>query len=163
MAKSSKPKRKHDFNPRIDNRRARHDYHIHEKLECGIVLMGSEVKAIRMGSVSLAEGFARVDSRDESLWLLNIDIGAYAQAGINQHAPKQPRKLLAHKREIRKLAGVLTQKKMTLVPLAMYFKNGRVKVEIGVAEGKQRHDKRQDIKKRDTERDIRRAMTKKRL
>ncbi len=151
--------RKDNLAPRIDNRKARHDFHIDEKLEVGIALQGSEVKSIRMGNVSLAEGFARVESSGE-LFLYNVDIGPYAQSRGNLgHEPKHPRKLLAHKREIAKLQHRTDAKGATLIPLAMYFVRGRVKVELGVARGKTSYDKRHDIKDRDAQREIHRGMT----
>lgn len=154
-------KRKNEnLSPRIVNRRALHEYHITQKLECGIRLSGSEVKSIRNGQVSLAEGFARVEPSME-LFLYNVDIALYPHAGVNQHATKAPRKLLAHKRQIKELFGATTAKGTTLIPLSMYFKDGRVKVEIGVGVGKKAYDKRQDIKKKDARRDIERGMTRK--
>ncbi len=161
MAK--KNKHKQNLEPRIENRRARRDYHISETLECGVVLQGSEVKSIRYGRVSLGEGYVAVNPNAMELWMHNVDIAMYPNAGVNQHAPKGVRKLLAHKRQIEKLYGQTTAKGVTLVPLAMYFKDGRIKVEIGLAEGKRSYDKRDDIKKRDAERDMRRAMTRKRI
>lgn len=152
-----------NLTPRIVNRRAFHDYHIAEKLEVGIVLRGSEVKSIRKGQVSLAEGFAQVQPRTMELMLVNVDIAIYPQAGENQHEPKRARKLLAHKRQIAELMGKTTSKGTTLIPLAMYFVRGMVKVEIGVAQGKHQQDKRQDMKKRDADKQIRRAMTRKRI
>jgi SsrA-binding protein len=155
-------KKKNDnLSPRIANRKALHDYFITEKLEVGIVLSGSEVKSIRNSQVSLAEGYARVDPDSLELYLHNVDIALYPHAGVNQHTPKAPRKLLAHKREIEKLLGATTVKGTTLVPLAMYFKNGRVKVEVGVGVGKKTFDKRQAIKKKSADREIRRGMTRK--
>ena len=151
------------MSPRITNRRARHDYHIEESLEVGVQLLGTEVKAIRLGRASVTEGFARVDPHSQELYLHNVEISQYPPAGPNQHEPKRTRKLLAHRREIAHLAGVTAGKGTTLVPLAMYFKGGRVKLEVGVATGKRQHDKRQDIKQRDAERDMRRAMTRKHL
>ncbi len=160
MAK--RPKQKKDLSPRIVNRRARHDYHVVESLEVGIQLTGSEVKSIRNGQVSLAEGFARVDPNRMELFLLGVNIAHYTHAGPKTgHEPTRPRKLLAHKRQIASLLGQTANKGTTLVPLTMYFVRGKVKVELGVVRGKQSHDKRQDIKKRDADRDIRRAMTKK--
>jgi len=153
-----------NLSPRIANRKAFHDYHIIEKIEVGIALRGSEVKSIRMGKVNLAEGFARVEPGDMGLYLYNVDIAPYSPAtGVNAHEPQRPRKLLAHKREIIKLLDHTTAKGATMVPLTMYFVRGMVKVEIGVATGKQAHDKRQDIKKRDADRDIRRGLTRKRI
>jgi len=160
MAKKPKKGDKSTSTPRIQNRRARHDYHIHESLECGIVLQGSEVKSIREGRVSLAEGYARVDANTHELWLHDVEISHYANASVYQHDAKTKRKLLAHKREIDKLLTETGAKGTTLVPLTMYFKDGRVKVEIGVATGKKQHDKREDMKTRDAHRDMRRAMSK---
>jgi len=162
MAKG-KNKRKQNLEPRIENRRAYRDYHVTEKLECGIVLQGSEVKSIRHGRVSLAEGYVGVNAQTMELFLFNVDIAMYDNAGSNQHMPKGIRKLLAHKRQIEKLYGASTAKGATLIPLAMYFKDGRIKVEVGVAEGKRDYDKRDDIKKREADRDIRRGMTRKYL
>lgn len=151
-----------NLSPRIANRKATHDYHILEKLEVGIVLRGSEVKSIRNAQVSLSEGFARVEPGDMGLYLYNVDIAAYANApGVDGHDPKRPRKLLAHKNQIARLLGETTSKGKTLIPLAMYFVRGMVKVEIGLAAGKQAHDKRQDIKSREADREIRRGMTRK--
>ncbi|MEX2387505.1 MAG: SsrA-binding protein SmpB [Phycisphaeraceae bacterium] len=149
--------------PRIENRRAYHDYHISEKLETGLVLTGTEIKSIRLGQVSLGEGFARVDPHSGELYLHNVEIAMYPHAGANQHTPRQSRKLLAHKREIDKLAGATGSKGKTLIPLAIYFVRGKAKLEIGVAEGKRTHDKRQDVKKREAERDMRRAMARKKI
>ncbi|MEX0887394.1 MAG: SsrA-binding protein SmpB [Phycisphaeraceae bacterium] len=152
-----------NLSPRIVNRRAHHDYHIEEKLEVGVQLLGTEVKAVRMGRASIAEGFARVDPNTRGLYLHNVEISQYPPAGPNQHEPKRTRKLLAHRREIASLAGITATKGTTLVPLAMYFKGGRIKLELGVGTGKRQHDKRQDIKQREAERDMRRAMTRKHI
>ena len=127
-------------------------------------MRASEVKSIRQGKVSLAEGFARVEPGDMSLYLYNVDIAAYAQAAIeNGHEPKRIRKLLAHKREIAKLLGETSAKGSTLVPLAMYFVRGMVKLELGLGTGKQAHDKRHDIKDREAKREIQRGMTRRTL
>ncbi len=148
--------------PRIENRKARHEYHIVDRIEVGIVLQGSEVKSIRHAEVSLGEGFARIEPNTMEMWLYNVNIAPYRQAmGNNGHEPTRPRKLLAHRREIDKLFAQITTKGTTLVPLAMYFVRGKVKLEIGVGQGKQAHDKRQDIKARTADRDMRRAMTRK--
>ncbi len=147
--------------PRIVNRRARYEYHILESLEVGIVLVGSEVKSIRNGQVSLAEGYARVEPSDMGLYLYSVDIAPYAQARADNHDPKRRRKLLAHKRQIAKLLGATSTRGTTLIPLAMYFVRGKVKLEIGVAVGKRQYDKRQAMKKRDAGKEIRRAMTRK--
>jgi len=158
MAKHKKPV---NLSPRIDNRRAHHDYHLSDKLEVGVALRGSEVKSIRNGQVSLAEGYVAVNPKTEELELLNVDIALYPQAGPNQHEPRRPRRLLAHKREIRSLLGKTTAKGVTVIPLAMYFVRGRVKLEIALGTGKKTHDKRQDMKKAAADRDMRRAMTRK--
>ncbi|MEM9294592.1 MAG: SsrA-binding protein SmpB [Planctomycetota bacterium] len=160
MAKGRKNQSPKDLSPRIVNRRARHDYHISDTLECGVVLVGTEVKSVRHSRVSLGEGWAEVHAKTGQLLLRGVEISPYPHAGpAHQHVPKRDRLLLAHRREIRKLLGQASQSGVTLVPLAMYFVRGRVKVEIGVGTGKKSHDKRQDIKKRDAERDMRRAMT----
>jgi SsrA-binding protein len=157
-------KAKNNLSPRIVNRRARHDYFIEESLECGIVLSGSEVKSVREGRVSLAEGFARIEKSGE-MWLYDVDIAMYAKAsGSSQHTPRTKRKLLAHRRELAEWKRQLDSSGHTLVPLAMYF-NGRgiAKVEIGLARGKQHQDKRQTLKEKEARRDIARGMTRKRL
>ena len=147
--------------PRILNRRARHDYHVLDKLEVGIALKGSEVKSIRNGQVSLAEGFARVEPATMELILYNVNIAEYTHAGpTNTHEPARPRKLLAHRREIRNLLEETTARGTTLIPLAMYFVRGRAKLEIGVCRGKSHHDKRQSIKTRESEQEIRRHLSK---
>ena len=148
--------------PRIENRKARHNYHISETLECGIKLVGTEVKSVRQGRVSLAEGYVRAIELPPSLDLHSIHISEYPPAGPKQHLPTRTRTLLAHKREIKKLAILTREKGITLVPLKMYFLNGRAKLLIGVARGKQHSDKRQDLAKRQAQRDIQRAMSKKR-
>ena len=160
MAKKQPTK---NLSPRIHNRRAAHDYHLSDKLEVGIALRGSEVKSVRNGQVSLAEGYIYVDPKTEELILANVEISRYANAGENQHEPKRPRKLLAHKRQIRQLMGKTTAKGTTLIPLAMYFKSGLIKLEIGVGVGKKAYDKRQDMKKREARREIQRGMTRKRI
>ena len=145
------------------NRRARYEYHLLENLETGISLQGSEVKSVRNGQVSLAEGYARVEPTDMGLYLYDVDIARYAHAGPDQHDPKRRRQLLAHKRQIAKLVGLISVPGTTLVPMAMYFSRGWVKVELAVARGKHKHDKRQDMKTRDAQQQIRRAMTRKRI
>ena len=160
MARQHKKKTPKNLSPRIVNRRARFDYHLSENLECGIQLTGSEVKSVRLGQVSLAEGFARVDPRTGELWLLNVEISQYPHAHGLNHEPKRPRKLLARKRQIDKYAGATTNKGVTLIPLAMYFsERGMIKIEVALAEGKKTHDKRQDLKKKEADREIRRGMT----
>jgi SsrA-binding protein len=135
-----------------ENRRARHDYEIIDTLECGIVLVGSEVKSLRAGRMSLDEAYGRVD-KDE-VWLLGADIPEYDKANQLNHKPKRPRKLLLHRREINKFAGHAFEKGLTLVPLKMYFKDGRVKVLLGVGRGRKAHDKREKLKAASARRDI---------
>jgi len=143
---------------RIENRRAMHDYFIESKIECGIALVGSEVKSLRMGLAQLGESFAEI--RNGQMTLLNAHIDPYKQAAIvYNHAPRRPRMLLAHRREIKRLADELSDKGTTLIPLAIYFKDGRAKVEIGVARGKKEHDKRATIRENEQKRDLRRIMT----
>ena len=155
-------KEKNDnLSPRIANRRAFHEYHILEKLETGMMLTGSEVQSIRRGQISLAEGFATIETNPPHLLLHQVDIALYPHAGQNNHLPKRSRKLLAHKREIARLESLLASKSATLVPLAVYFVRGRAKVELGVGVGKKAFDKRQDMKNRDAQRAIQRGMTRK--
>lgn len=139
------------------NKRAFHQYNVFEKLECGIVLTGTEVKSLREGTASLEEAYARIEEGE--LWLIGSDIPEYTMGNRMNHKPKRPRKLLLHRREIAKFAGKASERGFTLVPLRMYFKNGRAKVEIAVARGKQVHDKREAQKKADAQRDIRRALS----
>src|ERR671918_475117 len=131
-----------------DNRRARFNYSIHEAFEAGVALTGSEVKSLRQGKASIAESYAA--TRDGELWLYNSNITEYKQAGRFNHAPKRPRKLLLHRRQINKLMGAIEREGMTVVPLKIYFnEKGRAKVEIALAKGKKLHDKRESEKKRD--------------
>ncbi len=159
MAKGGKGTRRTQT-PEIVNRRARHQYEIVSTLETGIVLTGSEVKSARGGKVSLAEGYVRVDERLGELKLHGVHIAEYPPAAAANHIPTRVRTLLAHKKEIADLTVQSASKGMTIVPLKMYFKNGRAKVQIGVARGKGKRDKREDVKKREAERDIRRALSK---
>lgn len=145
----------------IENRRARYDYAIEETLEVGIALQGSEVKSIRDGHVSLAEGFVRASAEPAQLMLLNVEIGEYAPSAAMGHKPKRSRLLLAHRKEIIKLAKKMAIKGYTIVPLKLYFKNGFAKILIGVGKGKTSHDKRDSIAKREAKRDIDRAMSRK--
>lgn len=138
------------------NKRAFHEYSIFDTLECGIVLTGTEVKSLRESSVSLEDAYARIS--DEEVWLIGSDIPEYAMANRFNHKPKRPRKLLMHRREIAKFAGKASQQGFTLVPLRMYFKKGRAKVEIAVARGKKQYDKRESQKTAEAQREIRRAM-----
>ncbi len=139
------------------NRRAFHEYEISDRLECGIVLTGTEVKSLREASSSLEDAYARLEKGE--VWLIGSDIPEYSMGNRLNHKPKRPRKLLLHRREIEKFADKASQRGFTLVPLRMYFKDGRAKVEIGVARGKQLYDKRQDQKKTQAQREIRRAMS----
>ena len=156
--KKSKAKSSDDPNSRTvtRNRRARHEYEILEELECGIVLTGSEVKSIRNNKVSIEEAYARVD-KDE-VWLVGCDIQEYSYSHQMNHVPKRRRKLLMHRREIHKFANQAYEKNLTLVPLKMYFKEGRAKVLLGICKGKKLFDKRESMKKKDMQRDIDRAM-----
>ncbi len=147
-----------NFTPRIVNRRAMHEYFIEARLECGMALMGSEVKSLRLGNAQLAESFARVERGQLVLHGCHID--PYDKAGKYSHEPLRERKLLAHKREIRRLEEGTKVKGTTLIPLAIYFKDGRAKVEIGLGRGKQQHDKRDSIRKREQDRELRRMTMK---
>jgi SsrA-binding protein len=139
------------------NRRARHDYDVLETFECGIVLTGSEVKSIRDGKLQLKDSFARV--QDGEVWLHGVHVSPYAYAsGANAHDPDRSRKLLLHRGEIDELTGRTQQESLTLVPLSVYFKEGRAKVELALAKGRRRYDKRQAIAKRDADREASRAM-----
>jgi SsrA-binding protein len=138
------------------NRRARHEYFILETFEAGIALQGSEIKSIRAGQISLAEAYIRIDGREA--WLEDAHIAPYEQASHYNHEPRRPRKLLLHSSEIRKLWDTVRQKGVTVIPLSLYLKDGRVKVEIAVAKGKKLYDKRAEIAKRDSEREIERQM-----
>jgi SsrA-binding protein len=139
-----------------DNRKARHDYHILETYEAGIVLLGTEVKAIREGRINLRDSYARPDKGE--LWIMNVTISPYSHRGYAEHPEKRQRKLLLHEHEIRKLIGRTAEKGLTLVPLQMYFKKGRVKVLLALAKGKQAHDKRETIRRRDIDRETRAAV-----
>ena len=146
--------------PTILNRKARHDYLIEETLEVGIALRGSEVKSIRDGGASLAEGYVRIQESPPALFLHGVHIQEYPPAAGHQHAPTRVRTLLAHKREILKLVQTVKQKGVTIVPLKLYFTRGIAKLQIGVARGKRHDDKRQDLREREARRDIERAMSK---
>ena len=138
------------------NRSARYDFEVLDTLECGIVLVGSEVKSLRTGRLSLDEAYGRI--KDGEVWLVGCDIPEYAQANQFNHQPRRPRKLLLHRREIKKFAGKAFDKGMTLVPLKMYFKGGRAKLLLGICRGKKHEDKRQAKKKADVQRGLARAM-----
>ncbi len=138
------------------NRKARRDYLISDKYEAGIELKGTEVKSIRAGKVNISESYARVDKGQ--LWLYNCDIRPYEQASHEFHVPLRNRRLLLHKREIRRLESVTEQQGLTIVPLRLYWKNRKVKVEIGVGKGKDQRDKRQDLKERAHQREVDREL-----
>jgi len=138
------------------NRRARHDFDLMEKVEAGLVLTGTEVKSLRNGKANLEDAYAEVDRGE--VWLLGCDIPEYVQANRMNHAPKRPRKLLLHRREIGKLEVKTNEKGITLVPLSLYFKKGIAKVELCLAKGRKTFDKREALKKQEAKRDIDRAM-----
>lgn len=140
------------------NRKAFHDFHIEEKIEAGLVLTGSEVKSLRDGGASLSDSYAMIKGGEA--WLINSHIAQYSPASYANHEPKRARKLLLHSREILKLEGTLRQKGYTMIPLQLYFKKGRAKVEIGLATGKRKYDKRVAIRERETKRELSRAMRK---
>ncbi len=144
--------------PRIGNKRALHDYFISAKIECGMVLVGSEVKSLRYGRAHLHEAFARIENRE--LILHGCHIEPYDQASLHNHLPTRDRKLLVHKRELKRLATETQQKGTTLIPLAIYFKDGVAKIEIGVARGRQEYDKRETIRRKEQDRELRRIMNK---
>jgi SsrA-binding protein len=139
-----------------DNRRARHDYNLLERVEAGIVLTGSEVKSLRQGHAILQRAYA--DTRDGELWLVGLHIPPYEQASVEPHDPDRDRKLLLHRRQIDKLASQAAEKGLTLVPTRLYFKDGRAKVELALARGKEGRDKRRDIAERETKRRIEREL-----
>jgi len=139
-----------------ENRKAFHDFHLLESFEAGLVLLGTEVKAIREGRVNLRDSFARVE--DGEIYLYNVNISPYSHRGYADHEPLRRRKLLLHRDEIRKLIGKTVEKGLTLVPVRMYFKNGRVKIAVSVAKGKKDYDKRETIKRRETDRETRAAV-----
>ena len=139
-----------------ENRKARHDYHVLDTWEAGVVLLGTEVKAIREGRVNLRDSYARVD--DGQVWLMNVHISPYSHRGYAEHAEMRQRKLLLHRDEIRKLIGRTAEKGLTLVPLEMHFTKGRVKVVLALAKGKQAHDKRETLRRRDIDRETRAAV-----
>ena len=139
-----------------DNRRARHDYELLERFEAGLVLTGTEVKSLRHGRASLAQAFA--DVRDGEVWLVGAEIATYEQGNIANHEPSRDRKLLLHRGEISSLYGKVRERGLTLVPTRMYWKDGKAKVEIALARGKQTIDKRRDIAKREADRAMQRAL-----
>jgi SsrA-binding protein len=142
------------------NRRARHDYHIEETVEAGLVLTGTEVKSLRAGRASLSEAFAQVT--DGEIWLYGLHIPEYTQGTWNNHAPRRTRKLLLHRKQIDRLASEVAERGFTIVPLSLYFSGGRAKVELALARGKRAYDKRQDLAQRDAAREVDRALRRRR-
>jgi len=140
----------------VDNRRARHDYHLTDRVEAGLVLTGTEVKALRDGKATLQQAYA--DVRGGEAWLVGLHVPEYGQGNRENHEPDRPRKLLLHRREIDRLYAQVREKGMTLVPTRLYFKDGRVKVEIALGKGKELRDKRRDVADRDAKRQIERAL-----
>lgn len=146
-----------DSEPLIaDNRKALYEYHVLDTFETGIVLLGTEVKGIREGHANLRDSFARVEAGE--VWLYNVHINPYSHRGYVDHDPRRRRKLLLHRDEIRKLIGKVTEKGLTLVPLRLYFQKGRVKVSLALARGKQLHDKRETVRRREVDRETRAAV-----
>ena len=140
----------------VDNRRARHDYHLSDKVEAGLVLSGTEVKSLRAGQATLQQAYAEV--REGEAWLNGLHIPEYTQGNRANHDPDRPRKLLLHRREIDRLYGQVRERGYTVVPTRLYFKGGRVKVELALARGKEVRDKRRDIAARDAKRQIEREL-----
>ncbi|WP_061299411.1 SsrA-binding protein SmpB [Herbidospora cretacea] len=139
------------------NKRARHEYFIEDTYEAGLVLTGTEVKSLREGRANLTDGFAAVEN-DEA-WLYNVHIPEYTQGTWTNHSAKRKRKMLLHRKEIAKIYATLREKGLTLIPLALYFKDGRAKIEVGIARGKKDYDKRQTLREKQDNRDMRRAMS----
>ncbi len=154
--KQDDEEKKESTRPIAENRKAFHDYHILETFEAGIALLGTEVKGIREGQANLRDSFARVDKGE--VWLFNVHINPYSHRGYVDHDPKRKRRLLLHKYEIRKLIGKTVEKGLTLVPTKMYFKNGKVKVALALARGKEAHDKRETLRRREVDRETRAAV-----
>jgi SsrA-binding protein len=142
------------------NRRARHDYHIDEVVEAGLVLTGTEVKSLRAGRASLTDGFGQVT--DGEAWLHGVHIPEYTLGTWTNHEPRRTRKLLMHRKEIDRLAASTRERGLTLIPLSLYFKDGRAKVELGLARGKRSYDKRHDLAERDAAREVDRALRRRR-
>lgn len=142
--------------PLAQNKKARHDYQILETIEAGLVLTGTEIKSVRERRINLKDGFAQIHNGEA--WLMNVHISEYTQGNRFNHDPLRTRKLLLHKKEIQKLTGQTSEKGITIVPLKVYLKNGFAKVLLGIAKGKHDYDKRETIKKRDQEREIRRTL-----
>jgi SsrA-binding protein len=164
LSKSTKKKGPASSDPNekliTQNRKARHKYTILDTLECGLALVGSEVKSLRNGSVSLDEAYAKV--KDGEVWLIGCDIAEYIEASHFNHQPRRPRKILMHQREIKRFAHRAFEKGLTLVPLEMHFKRGRAKIVLGICRGKQQHDKREAMKKSQAQRDMARQLLRRR-
>ena len=155
MAKKADPERSSNNRVVATNRKARHNYSILETFEAGVALMGTEVKSLRLGRASLVDAFATVD--DGEVWLRGLHIPEYTHGSWTNHEPRRTRKLLLHKWEIERLIGKIREGGLTLVPMSLYFSDGKVKCELALAKGKKSYDKRQDLAKKDAERDIQRA------
>lgn len=149
-------KQKGGIKPVVDNRRARHEYHIKENYEAGMVLVGTEVKSLRMGKGNLQDAYAVVKSGE--VWVNNFHISPYEKGNQFNHDPLRPKKLLLNRREINRLSGLQKEKGYTLIPLKIYFKNGLAKMDLAVAIGKKLYDKREDMAARDAKRDVERVM-----
>ena len=160
MAQGGKTAREEAQKIIADNRKAAHDYHFIETFEAGVALLGIEVKSIREGGANLRDSFARIE--DGEVWVYNVHINPYRNRGYSDHDPKRRRKLLLHRHEIRKLIGKTVERGMTLVPVRMYLKDGRVKMAISLAKGKKAHDKRETIKRREADRETRAAVKERR-
>jgi SsrA-binding protein len=160
LARKTEPAASSDIQRIVQNRKARHIYHILETVEAGLVLTGTEVKSLRAGKANLLDSYAMVDRGE--VWLMNLHISPYEQGNQFNHEPKRKRKLLLHRRDIQRLIGKSREKGLTLIPLSLYFKKGWAKVELALARGKKLHDKREDMAKRDADREMARAMSQKR-
>ena len=152
----SKGKRKVEAGDVASNRQASYKYALSDKLECGLVLQGTEVKALRDGGAQIKDGYVEV--KEGELWLVNVHVPPYKPAALDNHEPERPRKLLAHRREIERMMAAVKERGFTIVPTRIYFKDGRAKVEIALGRGKDRFDKRQTIKAREERRDMDRAL-----
>ena len=153
---NTKPAPDEDIVPIARNKRARHDYEILDTWECGVVLTGTEVKALRDGKAQITDAYGIV--KDGEVWLLNAHISPYERGNIWNHEPTRTRKLLLHQKEIRQLIGAVERKGLTLVALDLYFKHGRAKLKLGLGRGKKLHDKRADLKEKDDAREVQRAL-----
>jgi len=140
----------------VDNRRARHDYHLSDRVEAGLVLSGTEVKSLRGGEATLRQAYAEV--REGEAWLVGLHVPEYSEGNLANHDPDRPRKLLLHRKEIERLASSVAEKGFTLIPTRLYFRGGRVKVELALARGKELRDKRRDLADRDAQRQIEREL-----